>query len=803
MKMLKKLTILLAPLLFITSTLFGQALSVPGLQSEVEVFRDPWGINHIYAQNEHDLFFTQGYMAAKDRLFQFEIWRRQATGTVAELLGERELKRDIGTRLFKFRGDIRQEMNHYHARGEAIITAFVDGVNAYIAEINATPEKLPLEFKLLKTQPQPWTPEVVISRHQGLLGNIGTELKTARAVVAIGADKLKQIEYYHPFDPDLTIDPAIDQSLLNDEILELYDAYRKPVKFQPSDILATARESSDRYRDLAKQWEHEFELDRQEMRNAIGSNNWVVNGELTQSGYPMLANDPHRALAAPSLRYWSHLVAPGWNVIGAGEPEIPGISIGHNEYGAWGLTVFSTDGEDLYVYETNPDNPNQYKYRGQWEDMRVITETIKVKNRPDVVVELKYTRHGPVVYERKDKNAAFAVRCAWQEVGGSPYLASLRMDQARSWEEFREACEYSHIPGENMVWADRKGNIGWQAVGIAPVRKNFSGMVPVPGDGRYEWDGYLPIQAKPHAYNPKEGYVITANENLTKTDYEFPEAIGFDWSDGYRGDRLKEIIASGRVLSLGDMAAMQNDYLSLPARELVPMLKGLPMSDARLQDARATLLAWDFVLDKNSVAAAIYVAWEKEINNRMKALMIPAAAAPHISGLSMFRVIGWLQAPTPVFGTDPIRGRDELLVSSLGTALSQLEQKLGNDQRRWQYGQEKNHHVIIRHPMSDAVSADIRKKLEAGPAPRGGYHLTPGVTGSGDVQTHGATFRIITDTQDWDRTIGINSPGQSGDPDSPYYKNLFDLWANDKYFPVYYSREMIVEVAREKWELKP
>ncbi|MEQ9378307.1 MAG: penicillin acylase family protein [Imperialibacter sp.] len=801
--MLKKIAAPSFLLLFSFFTSHAQQLTVAGLQDKVEVYRDPWGINHIYAENEHDLFFTQGYMAAKDRLFQFEIWRRQATGTVAELLGEREIKRDIGTRLFKFRGNMKAEMNHYHERGEEIITAFVDGVNAYIAEANAAPEKLPIEFQLLKTKPQPWTPEVVISRHQGLLGNIGNELKAARAVAAIGAEKFKEIEYYHPFDPDLNMDPVIDQSLLTEDILELYNAYRKSVKFQPSDVQASAREGMEKYSELAAKWEDDFALDRQELRNAVGSNNWVVSGERTQSGYPMLANDPHRSLAAPSLRYWSHLVAPGWNVIGAGEPEIPGISIGHNEYGAWGLTVFTNDSEDLYVYETNPENPNQYKYNGGWEDMKIITETIKVKDRPDVTVELKYTRHGPVVFEKADKHVAYAVRCGWQEVGGAPYLASLRMDQAETWEEFREACNYSHIPGENMIWADRKGNIGWQAVGIAPIRKNFSGMVPVPGDGRYEWDGYLPIKAKPHSYNPVEGYVITANENLTKTDYEFPEIITFDWGDGYRGDRLKEIIASGRVLSLGDMAAMQTDYLALPAREIVPMLKNLSIADTKTNAARGKLLAWDFVLDKNSTTAAIYAAWEKEINTRMKDLMIPAEARAHISGLSMFKVIGWLQAPPPVFGSDPVKGRDDLLTSSLSTAIAQLEQKLGKDQNKWQYGQEKNHHVVIKHPMSEAVSAEVRKKLDVGPAPRGGYHLTPGVTGSGDNQTHGATFRIIMDTQSWDRSMGINSPGQSGDPDSKYYKNLFDLWANDKYFPVYYSKEMIMKVAEESYKISP
>ncbi|MEQ8245106.1 penicillin acylase family protein, partial [Fulvivirga sp.] len=491
-------TLLIVIVLISCETKNDNGLAIDGLKEPVEIIRDEWGINHIYANNQHDLFFSQGYAAAKDRLFQFEIWRRQATGTVAEILGERELKRDIGTRLFKFRGDMQQEMNYYHQDGEEIITAYTEGVNAYIEEILATPDQLPIEFKILNIVPEKWTPEVVISRHQGLLGNIDLELNVARSVAKLGVEKVKDLNWFHPKDPDLKMDSAVNQELLFDDILELYDAYRKPVAFQKNDILPEYRDSTNdkTIAYLAEENDDDF---------SIGSNNWVVSGALTEDGNTYMANDPHRTIAIPSLRYMAHLVAPGWNVIGGGEPEIPGISIGHNEYGAWGLTVFRTDGEDLYVYELNPENNKQYMYNGNWEDMNVIKETIKVKDQEDVIVELLYTRHGPVTYVDPVHNVAYAVRCAWLEPGGSPYLASLRMDQAKTWEEFREACNYSHIPGENMIWADPKGNIGWQSVGIAPLRRNFSGMVPVPGDGRYEWDGYLPIIEKPNTLNPSQG----------------------------------------------------------------------------------------------------------------------------------------------------------------------------------------------------------------------------------------------------------------------------------------------------------
>ena len=441
----------------ISSTLLqaqeSSSVSIEGLDQPVEILKDRWGISHIYAQTEHDLFFAQGYSAARDRLFQFEIWRAQATGTTAEILGPRAIERDHGTRLFKFRGDMNDEMNHYHPRGVEIITAFVDGVNAYINVALEDPDNLSLPFKLLGIQPKHWTPEVVISRHQGLLGNIVAELKTGRAVCTIGEDKVRQLQYYHPHDPILELDPMIDcDSLVQNDILGLYNAYRTGIDFQPSDlVVAENRNTNESFQSLAATLENEErELQKRSIED-IGSNNWVVSGDLTQDGWPLMINDPHRAQAVPSLRYWVHLVGPGWNVLGGGEPEIPGISIGHNEQGAWGLTVFNTDGEDLMVYEINPDNPNQYKYQGNWEDMRVIEETFQVKGAPEVTVELKYTRHGPVSFEDAEKNLAYAIRPAWMDVGGAPYLASLRMDQATTWDEFREASNYSHIPGENMI----------------------------------------------------------------------------------------------------------------------------------------------------------------------------------------------------------------------------------------------------------------------------------------------------------------------------------------------------------------
>jgi penicillin amidase len=793
-------------LLLVSGFIFAQnksSLIASGLQQSVEVIRDRYGVNHIYAQNEHDLFFAQGYCAAKDRLFQFELWRRQATGTVAEILGARETKRDIGARLFKFRGNLKQEFNHYHSHGEVIINAFTEGINAYVSEALKNPKDLPLEFKLLGITPGLWTSEIVISRHQGLLGNITEEVDISRAVSAIGADKVKDLNSFEPGEPDLTIDPVIDQKLLTDSIIQLYDAFRKPLKFTPKDLLTASNKNLDEYRYLASNDEKDFmELMTSERQN-IGSNNWIVSGALTQSGFPILANDPHRALSAPSLRYMVHLNAPGWNVVGGGEPTIPGVSIGHNEFGAWGLTIFDIDAEDAYVYELNPKNQNQYKYLGQWEDMRIIKDTIKVKGASPFFAEHKFTRHGPVTFINLKNNVAYAVRCGWMEPGGAPYMASLRIDQSTTWEEFRESCSYSHIPGENMIWADKKGNIGWQTVGVAPIRKNWSGLVVVPGDGRYEWGGYLPIQSLPHVYNPEKGYWATANENLVPFNYEHRNAVGWTWADTYRADRINEVLGSGRKHSLLDMMRLQSDYLSLPARRLVPLLKNLSFSDTKIDQAKNLLLNWNNVLDPNSVEAGIYVAWEKRISKNALTLFVPENGKKHIKYIPLSKLLDWITVVRPEFGTDPIAGRNQFLTTAFKQAIDSLTKKLGPDLKKWKYGQPAYHHVLIKHPLSNTVDLITRKKLEAGPLPRGGYSSTPGMTTSSDNQTSGASFRMAVDLKDWDGCMFTNSPGQSGNPDSPFYKNLFELWANDQHFPVYFSKEKVEKSSVENMTLLP
>ena len=765
-------------------------LEIKGISQPVEIIKDTRGISHIYAQNQEDLFFAQGFNVAQDRLFQLEIWRRQATGTLAEILGRKALKNDIGSRLLKARVDMQEELRHYHPQGKEIINAFVRGINAYIELTEADSSLLPFEFKLLGLKPGYWTPEIVISRHNGLFRNARTEVSIARSVHLLGREKVQNLLNLEPRNPELAPDEHIDLSLISFEILDLYSSSRSLVRFETEDIAEPVQLAQNLLPLLTEYITPPYDSNPEV---SAGSNNWVVRGSLTDTGYPFMANDPHRSFQVPSLRYWVHLNAPGWHVIGGGEPALPGVSIGHNDHGAWGLTIFAIDQEDLYVYDTNPQNPHQYKYRGNWEEMSILQETIPIKGENAVTVDLKYTRHGPILHEDRKHHKAYALKAAWLEVGGAPYLASLRMDQAKTWEEFRDACRFSHTPSENMVWADRENNIGWQAVGITPIRKNWKGLLPVPGDGRFEWESYLLIQDLPHVFNPPEGFWATANQNNVPEGY--PHALGFLWSEPYRFMRIEEVLKSGMKFALEDMKRLQQDYLSIPARNLVPYLKDLHSSDPRTEKAIQMLLSWDFILDENSVEATIYTAWLRRLRDNVWDLLTAELNGRRLPRRPMKIMMDSLARPDEKFGAIPETGRDAVLIKSLEQGISDLEERLGSDMSLWQYGQEKLHHIMLDHMLSKALSDDLRTQVDIGPLPRGGSGFTVNMTGSGYNQSSGASFRIIADCSDWDNSVGTNCPGQSGNPENPHYKDLFKPWADGQYFPVYFSRHKVESVS--------
>ena len=757
---------------------------IDGLLDEVEVLRDNYGINHIYANNQKDLFFMQGYLAAKDRLFQFEIWRRQATGTVAEIFGEDELERDIGTRLFKFRGNMVDELNHYHEDGFEIVSSFVSGINKYIEEVNKEPNLLPIEFDILGIKPEKWTNEDVISRHQGLLGNIEQELNIGRAVSLIGEEKVKELMWFHPKDPDIKLGNDLTYDDLNQDILRLYNAYREPIEFKKDYIL-------DKYqsKDEITYTKSNIHINDE---YSIGSNNWAISGEKSFNGFPLLANDPHRSLSNPSLRYMAHLVAPGWNVIGGGEPEIPGISIGHNGVGAWGLTVFRTDAEDLYVYDLNPNNYLQYMHKGEWRNFEIVNESIAVKDNDNVNVELFYSVHGPVTFIDEKRNKAYAVKNGWSEVGGSPYLASLRMDQAKNWEEYREACNYFNIPGENMVWADKYGDIGWQAVGIAPIRKTHSGLVPVSGNGNFEWEDYIEIIEKPNIFNPEKGYIATANQNVTPEDYDRWDVIGYDWADPYRGDRVNSVLESKDKFDMEDMINLQVDYFSIPSKQIIELSKGYINNNIEYFEK---LSKWDNVLDKNSVEAGIYIEWQTQIYFEFMRVFVPKEVQKYIE-VQIYKVIEGISKMDN-------QQKSVFLNKTFDQAINSLKEKYGENSSDWVYGQSNYKHVKIYHPLEKIVNDSIKDIIALKTYPRGGDGFTPGSTSSELNQRSGGSFRVVINTKDWDNSFATNSPGQSGNPKSEFYKNLYEDWANDKFFPLLYSKNKILMNLSDRKVFKP
>ena len=793
-----------------------EKLAAPGLAQPVEILKDHWGISHIYAKNEHDLFFAQGYNGARDRLFQFELFRRRAEGTLSEILGPKELNRDIGARQFMFRGDMDQELAVYHPHGRAIIEAFVQGVNAYIDQALKNPAKLPVEFGMLNLKPGHWTIADAVSRIDSVsLGKPDGELRMTMAVHALGPDKVKDLEYFQPANPDLTIDPVIDASLINRGILATYDAWISSVRVTPDEVAAQYRASKRASLEISKHLTelasaHEADMPDNGLgtgnrRADMGSNDWLVSGKLTMSGFPIVAGDPHRAQESPNLRYWVHLNAPGWNVIGAGEAQRAGISIGHNDFGAWELTAFGTNDEDLYVYQTNPANPNQYKYKDGWEDMKVINETIAVKGEAPRKVAIKYTRHGPVIFEDAAHHTAYGIHTTYLEPGGAPYLSGLRMDQAQNWNEYLDAIAHTYYPAENYIWGGRDGDIGYTASGRTPLRKNSSGEIAVPGDGRYDWDGLLPIKDLPHILNPEKGYYATSNEfqiptGRMETSWPNPEALHYVWTDPFRSQVENETLGSGKKFSVADMIQLQSSDYSIPARRIVPLLRNIAISNPASNSAAQRLLHWNFVLDKDSVEAGIYEMFQRHLIENWRATVIPAAARSYMVE-PMTRLVDMVNAPDGGFGSDPLAGRDAMLVKSLDEAVADLTKRFGPDMSKWTLG--AYHYARIIHPLGEALNAELENRFDIGHLPRGGDAYTVTATGGDDNQTGGGSFKNVFDTENWDNSVGLDNPGQSGDPNDPHYADLYPLWATGRYFPVFFSRPKIESVTEHDIQLAP
>jgi penicillin amidase len=772
---------------------------VPGLLAPAEIRVDRWGVPHIYAGNERDAFFVQGWNAARERLFQIDLWRRRGLGQLAEVLGSAYVEQDKAARLFLYRGDMTREWRAYSQSGhnaERIATAFVAGINAHIDWLEANPSRLPPEFKLLGYRPAKWSPEDVVRiRSHGLTRNLRSEV--ARANVACRAD-LKSDGIRVGLQPswETRIPEGLDPCLPKD-VLRVFDLATQGVRLTRDNLKTSGALRPEAVRIAA---------DERVLEALEGSNSWVIAPRKSATGRPIMANDPHRAYTTPSLRYIAHVVAPGLNVIGAGEPALPGISVGHNGTIAFGLTIFSIDQEDLYVYELNPANADEYRYGGRWEPVRTISEVIRVKGAPPVIAMLKFTRHGPLIYTDTDKDRGYAVRSCWLEPGMAPYFGAIDYMRAKNFEEFRRSMRHWGAPTENQVYADTSGNTGWVPGGLAPVRVGYDGLLPVPGDGRYEWAGFWSGDQMPWALNPKPGWLATANEMNLPADFPYRlRMLGFEWTNGSRYSRIAEILSRPGKVSIADSMRLQNDIHSIPARRLVTLLAPLASGDARTQAALDLLRGWHGVQRTDSAQAALMEVWfSRHLGRAFKEAVLSKAAADAMGPPDAAVMLDTLEKPEARFGPNATELRNEVLLGSLAAAWAETEKLLGTDPRQWQWG--KLHHNLPEHALSAALDEATRAKFNVGPLAKGGSAYTPNQSTyrvSDFRHINGASFRIVVDVGNWDNTRAVNHPGQSGNPDSPHYRDLAPLWQKGEYFPLAYSRQAVVKATEYRIVLTP
>lgn len=769
-----------------------ETFELDGLNEPAEILVDNWGVPHIYAESQKDVYFAQGFNAARDRLWQIDLWRRRGLGKLSEVLGPTYVDQDSAARLFLYRGDMDKEWKAYGKDTKRNATAFVKGINAYVEQTKENPELLPEEFKTLGYEPSKWKPkDVAIIRSHGLIKSLNSEVARALTLKKYGkkAENMrKQLEPSHK----IRIPEGLDLADIPDDVLKVYNQAKESVYFDKKD----SKVKTESLKELNAQISDE---------SGLGSNNWVIGPEKSKTGRPILANDPHRSVTTPSLRYIAHLSAPGMNVIGAGEPALPGISIGHNENIAFGLTIFGHDQEDLYVYKTNPDNPSEYLYQGEWESMKSETETIKVKGSKTEKRKLEFTRHGPVIYKDEKNNRAFAVKSAWFEPGTAPYLGSMSYMNAKNWDAFKEAMNKWGSPSENQIYADTEGNIGWKPGGLTPKRKNFDGVMPVPGDGKYEWDGFLNQDKLPREYNPERGWIATANQMNIPDDYPYEKyKIGFEWTAPFRYQRIEEVLQNHDKFGINDSQRLQNDYVSLPARRITSLLKGVTSQDKKVNKALKMLRNWDNDLTINSSAGALFQVWyQKHLQKAVVSQVLPEKAADDIGNGDPVVVLNLLEKPDHRFGKNPRKTRDKILLSSLKDAINQTESLLGPNMGKWKWGDL--HVAHLKHPLSDLVGQEKQKKMNVGPIPRGGSSNTVGATSFDKEfkQTSGASYRQVIDVGNWDNSIAINTPGQSGDPNSNHYDDLFDKWEKGKTFPLLFSRKKVEEATEKRIELVP
>jgi len=756
-------------------------VEVEGLQAEVTVMRDAWGIPHIYASTTHDLFFAQGYVHAQDRFWQMEFWRRIGSGRLSEVLGESALEQDRFIRTVGWHRAAQRDLEVMEEETRAALEDYAAGVNAYIANHQG---RLGLEFTVLgltgtRFEIEPWTPLDSVSWTKVMAWNLSGN-REAELVRAHIADHLGT--------------PAID---------ELVPPYSKEYPVIVSDPPPAA----------ALRSVPEVALETFAMGDGehLGSNNWVIAGERTESGMPLLANDPHLGIQMPSIWYEIGLhcepVGPDcpYNVVGASFASSLGVIIGHNDQIAWGVTNLGPDVQDLFIEKINPEHPNQYEFQGEWRDMEIVREEIRVAGREEaVVVDVRLTHHGPIINDvAGGTEEAWAF--GWQPLAlswtalqpGTSVKSILLLDRADDWEAFREALSYWDVPSQNFVYADREGNIGYQAPGRIPIRAAGDGTRPVPGwTGEYEWVDTIPFDALPRSFNPPEGYIVTANNAVVDSDY--PYLITQDWAPGYRACRICELIESDSSLSIDDVRAIQADCASVWAREVVPYVTALSPDQPQLAEAVDLLRAWDGRATWESAGAALFEVFRLHLIDATVAdelgedLLADARASVMNALLNLLpdQASVWFDDVT----TPETETRDDILLQALQEALTDLTDLQGSNMEKWRWG-DLHTASFENQSLGQCGIGLVESLFNRGPFPVDGTLAT---VNQGDYSMSDpyavrtiASYRQIIDLDDLTRSVSMHTTGQSGHPFHRHYDDMIGSWRDVEYHPMLWESEAV------------
>lgn len=760
-------------------------IALAGARAPIEVVEDALGVPHVRAASKHDAFFGQGYLVARDRLFQIDMERRRDTGRMAESFGPRFVAADRAARLFLYRGDIDAELAALPPEVLECAKGYVAGVNARLDELAADPSLLPIEYGILGISPLRWDVRDLVRGRGVGMGDADDEVRRAQlhARGLLEADQLMA-----PLRPawSFTVPDGLDTAAVSEADLGLLDPANRPGGFEPLQEAAWLDPEA-----------------RREERFAQGSNAWTISPSRTATGRPILANDPHLGIGRSSPRHMCHLSAPGLDVIGAGAPGLPGIMQGHTDRFAFGRTNFHIDQTDLFILRTKEGDPGRYWHKGEWKAFETFEEEILVKGAPAERVTLRYAGGRPIVSEDAARDRAVAFSTVSMLPGANMRFAIIAINLSTDWASLRQAFKL-HVSPTNFHYADIDGNTGWQTIGFTPRRPKHDGLFPAPGDGDYDWTGILAVEDMPHVYNPAEGWFASANQMNLPKDYPYRERIiSFSWSDPFRYDRCAEVLRAQPKHRIEDSIALQHDVQSLPARALVKMLPAAPSAEAA--EAAAMLKRWDCGIEANSGAALLYEMVLPLLSAAVYERVVPAAARDLVTSLNLAEMLRILAELDERLGDDPAAARDALVDVALVAGWRKAVELGGPDPASWQWGDL--HRVTIEHPLaaSNRAIAAAFPKIMGGRS--GGDWNTPMARGfnarRGFDVSHGASYLFVADVGAWDNSRFLLLPGQSADPRSPHYRDFYPLWLAGTMQPLWYSRAAVDRHAAARTVLIP